>query len=149
MMSDTKPPRSGMIPYLHARAGGDADMYQTDFSRWAMDQASILRGIARGPEPLIGPDWDNLAEEIEALAKDRFEKLARRIRTIMVHLVKLEISPSNDPKAGWRSTVRRSRANVERMLEGDRTLREHVGEIISKELIGAIQDAHDEIADYG
>ena len=50
------------------------DGYATDFHRWAETQAGLLR--LRSANAL---DWDNLAEEIEALARNDQRDLASTV----------------------------------------------------------------------
>ena len=54
-------------------------------------------------------DWDNLAEEIEGLARRHRRELASHIVTIIEHLTKLENSSASEPRRGWIDTVERER----------------------------------------
>ena len=65
--------------------------YDIDLALWADGQARALRdaGHAGIDLPI---DWENLAEEIEALGKPQVRELASRIAIILVHLTKLEAS---------------------------------------------------------
>ncbi len=88
-MSDNPKPKSGyVIPYIEARAddGGHSSVseYHTDFGLWAADQARALRAAAHTINLPI--DWDNVAEEIEALGKVQARDMAQRLSTILVHL---------------------------------------------------------------
>ena len=60
-------------------------------------------------------DWENVAEEIEALGKSQARELASRIAIILVHLMKLEDSLASEPRAGWQEIIAQQRADIERV----------------------------------
>src|SRR6202040_3635280 len=84
-------------------------LYDRDFFLWTQEQAAALRAVKNSNLPL---DWANLAEEIESLGKSDRRQLRSQIRRILRHLLKLEASPSVEPRAGWRSTVLDARTEV-------------------------------------
>ena len=77
------------------------ELYEQDFFLWTKEQAVALRLAKNSNLPL---DWENLAEEIESLGKSDRRELRSQIRRILRHLLKLEASPSVEPRAGWRAT---------------------------------------------
>ena len=83
---------------------GVSSLYDEDFLRWTEEQAAGLRRAKVSNLPL---DWENLAEEIESLGKSQRRELGAQIRRILHHLLKLEVSPAEEPRAGWRASVRR------------------------------------------
>ena len=107
--------------------------YDTDLALWAESQARALRDAQRAGTNLP-IDWENVAEEIEALGKSQARELASRIRTILVHLLKLEASPATEPRTGWRETIAEQRTEIERVLEDSPSLRQRVGQLIAREL---------------
>src|SRR5215472_13239945 len=92
--------------------------YETDFHRWAETQAGLLR--ARSANAL---DWDNLAEEIAALAKNDQRDLASRIQTILDHLIRLRASPATDPRRGWERILIVQRDGIHKLLADSPSLR--------------------------
>jgi hypothetical protein len=122
--------------------------YAGDLVLWAEDQARALRaaGRARVNLPI---DWENVAEEIESLGKSQLRELASRIGVILVHLIKLEASPSAEPRAGWRETIIEQRGEIERLIEDSPSLRQEVGGIIAKGMRGALRQASTAIKDRG
>jgi hypothetical protein len=122
--------------------------YDGDLALWAKDQARALRdaGRARVNLPI---DWENVAEEIEAFGKSQGRELASRIRTILVHLVKLQCSPAMAPHAGWRATIRRERAEVETLLHDSPSLRPNVPTAVAIESAVAVRIAAADMADFG
>jgi len=105
------------------------DGYATDFHRWAETQAGLLR--LRSANSL---DWDNLAEEIEALARNDQRDLASRIQTVLDHLIRLRASPAVDPRRGWERTLIVQRDGIHKLLADSPSLRQLVGGMIAAEL---------------
>jgi len=66
-----------------------AQTYETDFLDWTQEQSALLR--ARHWEEL---DLEHLAEEIEDLGREQKLALQSLLRQILLHLLKLEISPT-------------------------------------------------------
>jgi len=85
-------------------------LYDQDFVRWTEQQAGALRQAKGSNLPL---DWENLAEEIESLGRSDRRELRSQITRILRHLLKLEASPAAEPRAGWRSTIREARSEIE------------------------------------
>ena len=116
--------------------GGMADQaeaYDTDLALWAESQARALRdaGHAGTNLPI---DRENVAEEIEALGKSQAREKASRIRTILVHLIKLQASPAAEPRGGWRETIIEQHSAIERVIEDSPSLRQAVGRVIAREI---------------
>ena len=99
------------------------NLYEQDFFAWALAQARVLRSArdaihhaelrnTKLQRALQALDWDNLAEEIEGLARRDRRDLASRIVTIIEHLTKLENSSASEPRRGWIDTVEREREEV-------------------------------------
>jgi hypothetical protein len=89
--------------------------YEEDFYAWALDQAERLRAQAalRPNEPL---DWENLAEEIEGLARSDWRSCASLLEQILIHLLKLAFSAAEAPRAHWRKEVATFRLDLEELL---------------------------------
>jgi Domain of unknown function DUF29 len=124
-----------------------SDLYDTDILLWSEQQAGLLRRLAAGEHINDSADWQNIAEEIEALGKSQARELASRIATVLEHLIKLEASPAADPRAGWRSTIRRERREIERLLADAPSLRPTVSAVIERELASAREAVRDDLAD--
>ena len=122
--------------------------YDGDLALWAEDQARALRSAARARTNLP-IDWENVAEEIESLGKSQGRELASRVRTVLVHLMKLQASPAADPRAGWRATVRRERAEIENVLKNSPSLTATVPAVIEAKLSTARRIVGAEMLDFG
>ncbi|MBV8775078.1 MAG: DUF29 domain-containing protein [Deltaproteobacteria bacterium] len=94
-----------------------------DFHGWLLDQASALR-----ERQLSLLDWDDLAEELEAMAATERRELLRRLTTLFEHLLKLAYQPNELAKRGngWRRTVVNSRIEIERLLGQSPGLKGHL-----------------------
>jgi hypothetical protein len=97
------------------------DPYDQDFYAWALSQAELLR--TKRFEAL---DLDNLIEEVEGLADVKRSAVLNNARVIMEHLLKLQHSPAQDPRRGWRASVVEHRARLE--VELTPRLRQILGE---------------------
>jgi hypothetical protein len=105
------------------------DGYATDFHRWAETQAGLLR--LRSANAL---DRDNLAEEIEARARNDRRDLAGHILTVLGHLIRLRASPAVDPRRGWERILIVQRDGIHNLLEDSPSLRPLVAGVIAAEL---------------
>jgi hypothetical protein len=107
--------------------------YDADLALWAEGQARALRdaGSASTNLPI---DWDNVAEEIEALGKSQARELASGIRTILVYLLKLAGSPATEPRAGWCEMIQEQRSEIEAVLADSPSLRPTIDAVIENEL---------------
>ena len=106
-------------------AGRIEALYDKDVVAWAEQQADALRRRACGDEL----DYDNLAEEIEDLAKRELRACESHLDVIIEHLLKLEFaSPAllRDNERGWRVSVRKARHSLQKELTP--TLRRRVPE---------------------
>jgi branched-subunit amino acid aminotransferase/4-amino-4-deoxychorismate lyase len=122
--------------------------YDGDLVLWAEDQARALRDAARSRVNLP-IDWENVAEEIESLGKSQGRELASRIRTVLLHLMKLQASPATEPRSAWRATIRRERAEIETLLRDSPSLRPTVPAVIVTETATAARIAAADLMDFG
>lgn len=122
-------------------------LYEQDTVAWAENQAAALRAAARaGSNQAL--DWENLAEEIEDLAKNLRIGLKSQISRIIQHHVKLTHSPAGDPRRGWRRTIRQARLEIERILEESPSLRPQIPDVIHAETKRAIEYAIKDLEEY-
>jgi Domain of unknown function DUF29 len=132
--------------------GGEAGMvkigelYEQDFVLWTEEQAAALRRAKDSNLPL---DWENLAEEIESLGRSDRRELRSQIRRILRHLFKVEASPAEGPRAGWRSTIRDARTEIEDVLSDSPSLRREVDDVIADQLSFAAGLASADLSGHG
>jgi hypothetical protein len=90
-------------------------LYDEDFYAWTRAQAGALRRLAA--ERWNGPlDLLHLAEEVEDLGMQARNAVRSQLERILEHLLKLEYSPSVDPRPGWMNSVDDARARVQDAL---------------------------------
>jgi hypothetical protein len=108
-----------------------APSYEGDFYGWALQQAQLLR--ARRFDLL---DLDNLAEEVEDLARRHADALQSRFEILVQHLLKWEFQPS-ERSHGWAGTIRRERGKIARLLEKNPGLKPRRFELFAEAFDGA------------
>ena len=123
-----------------------SELYDRDFFLWTKEQAAALRAVKDSNLPL---DWGNLAEEIESLGTSQRTELNSQVRRILRHLFKLEASPATDPHAGWRTTVRDARTELEDLLETSPSLRREIDPVVKKQNTSAAKLAAYDLEDHG
>lgn len=87
------------------------NLYESDYYTWALEQARALR--ARSSKAL---DWENLAEEVEGLARTEAREFRSRLEVLLVHLLKWRYQP-NKRSRSWRLTIREQRQRVAQVLD--------------------------------
>ena len=117
-------------------------LYEGDFYAWAKAQADLLRA-GRHAEL----DLEHLIEEVQDLGESLYRSARSRIRTIIEHLLKLQHSPSRDPRAGWRSTVLTQRDDLSDVLTP--TLRPRVAAALPELFEQARRRADTSLRDQG
>jgi hypothetical protein len=118
------------------------DLYEEDLYLWSQAQAALLRA-GRFDEL----DLENLIEEVEDVGGALRRSVRNRTITIMVHLLKLQHSPSPTPQAGWRDTIRTQRTRLSTGLTPSlrRVLAAELAELYGR----ARHDADGSLRDHG
>jgi hypothetical protein len=126
----------------------DPDLYERDFFLWTQRQAAELRraAAARVNLPL---DFLNLAEEVESLGKTDRRAVVSHLATILEHLLKLELSPSDRPRAGWMRSVRDARKDLLLILEDNPVLAAKLPELIARAYRFGADEARYGLQKYG
>ena len=97
-------------------------LYDQDFHAWALAQAAALRRAAELRINLPDVDIEHLAEEIEDMGSEQAHAVESALTRIIEHLLKLQYSPADRPRAGWRRTVRNQRTDLSKRLKRNRSL---------------------------
>lgn len=93
------------------------DLYETDVIAWAAQQVALLRS---GQFALI--DVENIAEEIEAVARSEKHELRSRLAVLLGHLLRWQYQQIRRGR-GWRKTIKVQRVSIERDLAACPSLR--------------------------
>ena len=82
-----------------------------DWSAWLEDQARLLR-----QRNFNAVDADNLAEELDSLARSDQRALKSQIRRLLVYLLKWAAQPGKRSKS-WKKSIRSARDQIDSILE--------------------------------
>ncbi|MGD1901523.1 MAG: DUF29 domain-containing protein [Geitlerinemataceae cyanobacterium] len=91
--------------------------YDRDFYAWTQTQSAHLR--RRDPQQL---DWDNLAEEIEAMGRQERKELINRLRVLLGHLLKWHYQPQRRSHS-WEATIAVQRDDIADLLRDNPSLK--------------------------
>jgi Domain of unknown function DUF29 len=100
--------------------------YGHDFYSWLMEQARHLR---EGRFDVL--DRNNLAEEIESLGREQFNKLVSALRVLMAHVLKWDHQPSLRTRS-WVLTIEEQRIEIADVLADNPGLRPRIGEAVCR-----------------
>src|ERR1700758_131667 len=84
--------------------------YWSDFYSWLMEQAAHIRA---GRWEAV--DRENLAEEIESLGREQFNKLESALRVLMMPMLKWDYQPQRRGRS-WMPSIEGQRLDLEHVL---------------------------------
>lgn len=111
----------GLAPDTPVRAD-----YARDFYSWLMEQARFVR---EGRFDAL--DRDNLAEEIESLGREQFNKLTGALRVLMLHMLKWDHQPERRSRS-WALSIEAQRDDLDDVLNDNPGLRPKIAEAIDR-----------------
>jgi hypothetical protein len=126
--------------------GSTADLYEDDFYAWTQAQAKELRQFARS-RPSLPLDLAHIAEEIADLGKSERDSLRSWTRRIVEHLLLLQFSPAQGPRAGWIAEIVNLRTEIEDRMTG--SLRRDLKRRLPRLYDRAREDLRQKLAPYG
>jgi hypothetical protein len=112
-----------------------AATYEGDFYGWALEQAAHLRA---GRFDRL--DVDNVAEELEGLARSEARELRSRYAVLLAHLLKWRYEPERQSNS-WSATIRRERHHIPEHLAENPGLKPRRAELFAKAYRDARHDA--------
>jgi hypothetical protein len=107
---------------------------ETDLYSWALRQAELLRAGR-----LAEIDAVAIAEEIDDVGEEQYDKLECALRVLMLHLLKWDHQPDKRGRP-WTASVREQRRRVLRQFRKNPGLRSRLDEALGD----AYEDARDE-----
>ena len=85
---------------------------EADFYSWSLEQAGALRRAAEAwlytPAAI---DWENIAEELEGLARSEAKELRSRYRRLLLHLLKWRYQPERRTRS-WKLSIGQERDEI-------------------------------------
>lgn len=87
--------------------------YERDILAWSQHQADLLRRLERG-ERVNDVDWTHVAEEIEDVGLSELHAVESFLNLLLLHVLKLHVSPDSPACAHWRGEVVAFRNNARR-----------------------------------
>lgn len=107
-------------------ADAAAPAYERDFYSWSLEQARLIRAGR-----LAAIDRDNVAEEIESLGREQFNKLESALRVLMLHMLKWDHQPRKRSRS-WVLSIEAQRIELEDVLSDNPGLKPRIGEAIGR-----------------
>jgi hypothetical protein len=100
--------------------------YNRDFYSWLMEQARFVR---EGRWDAL--DRDNLAEEIESLGREQFNKLESALRVLLMHLLKWDHQPDKRTRS-WALSIKAQRIELDDVIGDNPGLKSRIDEAIAR-----------------
>jgi hypothetical protein len=91
-----------------------------------MEQARLIR---EGRFDAV--DRENLAEEIESLGREQFNKLESALRVLLLHILKWDHQPERRSRS-WVLSIRQQRLEIEDVLGDNPGLRPRIAEAVAR-----------------
>jgi hypothetical protein len=105
-------------------ASSNAPAYEADFVAWLEDQARHAR---RGEIEAL--DLDNIAEELEGMARSDRREIRNRLTVLLTHLLKCWVRPKKQP-ASWLGTIAEQRGQIAMLIDDSPSLRAFPAQIL-------------------
>lgn len=101
-----------------------AELYDTDFAKWARHNAELLRS-GRASEA----DLEHIAEEIDDMGKREQRGLHNRFVRLIEHLLKWHHQPERRGSS-WTRTIIVQRIGIQRLLDANPSFRPILSEVV-------------------
>ncbi len=122
MANPTRTDNVDLVP--DAEPAGAA--YDRDFYSWSQEQARLVR---EGRWDTV--DRENVAEEIESLGREQFNKLESALRVLMMHMLKWDHQPDRRGRS-WSISIRQQRLEVDDVLADNPGLKSRIAEAVAR-----------------
>jgi uncharacterized protein DUF29 len=103
---------------------GNAPSYEADFVAWLEDQARRAR---RGEAGEL--DLQNIAEELEGMARCDRREIRNRLIVLLIHLLKYTAQPRRR-SSGWLATIGEQRSRIATVIDDSPSLKSFPGSIL-------------------
>jgi hypothetical protein len=99
-------------------------LYERDYYTWALRQTCALK-----EHRLEELDWENLADEVEGLAKTERRELRSWLEVLLEHLLKWQFQATR-PSGSWRATIAVQRLKIREHLDENPGLKPSVPDVL-------------------
>lgn len=117
----------------------DGARYDGDLYSWALEQAALLRAGR-----IAEADALNIAEELDDVGNEQYDKLESALRIILLHLLKWDHQPERRSRS-WQASIAVQRNHVRKVLKKNPGLKPLVEEAIREAYADARLEAAGEI----
>jgi hypothetical protein len=100
--------------------------YENDLYSWAVEQAALLRAGR-----IAEADARNIAEELDDVGNEQYDKLESALRIILLHLLKWDHQPKQRSRS-WHLSIRVQRKHVSKVLRKNPGLKALLDEAINE-----------------
>jgi hypothetical protein len=107
-------------------SGKDPARYDRDLYSWAVEQAALLRA-----GKIAEADALNIAEELDDVGNEQYDKLESALRLILLHLLKWDHQPERRSRSWWLS-INVHRKHVLKVLRKNPGLKPVAGEAMTE-----------------
>ena len=109
-------------------AGPAQSLYDHDFALWATEQAQALK-----ERRTAALDWENLAEEVEALARNDRRAIRSYLKNALLHMLKLTYWAAERERneSQWREHLINACDGVAEIIEDSPSLRSYPAEVFA------------------
>ena len=104
----------------------NAPAYEQDFVAWLEHQAQHAR---RGEAESL--DLENIAEELEGMARSDRREIRNRLTVLLLHLLKHQFQPRRRSR-GWRATIAEQRQRIAAVIEDSPSLQSFPAAIVDR-----------------
>ncbi|MEH2361342.1 DUF29 domain-containing protein [Nostoc sp.] len=112
-----------------------SSLYEQDFLAWLTQQQSALAN-----RDVAALDWDNLAEELDAMGIREKNELKNRLVVLLAHLLKWQHQPTK-LSVSWFTTIANQRDDLHDLLDEKPSLRQYLPDILTKAYRNARREA--------
>lgn len=109
-----------------------SNLYKTDFHAWTQEQAKLLK-----TKHLSELDVNNLAEELESLARKERQELRNRLAVLIGHLLKWQ-HQSEQQSNSQLVTIQEQREQIQSLLTENPSLKPYLAEAFTLSCSSAI-----------
>ena len=120
------PTRTVPEPQLVPAPDAAGPSYDRDFYSWSLEQPRLVR---EGRWSAV--DRENVAEEIESLGREQFNKLESALRVLILHMLKWD-HQSRKRSRSWALSIEAQRVELDHVLSDNPGLKPRIGEAIER-----------------